>query len=187
MPAHEPGGTHPAVFFDRDGTLMSEVDYCDDPAKVFVFAGVSGALRNLKDAGFKNIIVTNQSGIGRGYYTEAQYHAVHAELLRQIGDGLIDGTYFCPAAPEQNSPRRKPHPAMVLEAAGEHGIDLARSFFIGDKTSDIECGRRAGTRTILVLTGYGKKDHEAGGPDFVASDVNEAIGIVLKGGSQQHG
>jgi D-glycero-D-manno-heptose 1,7-bisphosphate phosphatase len=175
-----PLNMHPAVFFDRDGTLMTEVEYCGDPAKVSVFPGAREALQKLKAAGFKNIIITNQSGIGRGYYTEEQYHAVHAELLRQVGGDLIDGAYFCPAAPEAKSPRRKPYPAMVLEAAREHGIDLARSFFIGDKASDIDCGRNAGVRTILVLTGYGEKVREACKPDHVVADVCEAAELILK-------
>lgn len=169
----------PAVFFDRDGTLMTEVNYCSDPSKVFVFAGVEEALRRLKRAGFKIIVITNQSGIGRGYYTEAQYEAVHAELLRQLGAGLIDATYYCPAAPEANSPRRKPKPAMVFEAARDHHLDLAKSFFVGDKASDIECGFNSGTRTIFVETGYGNSE-SACKPDFVAKDVVAATAIILR-------
>ncbi len=170
---------HPAVFFDRDGTLMTEVNYCGDPAKVFLFPDAVTALQRLKAAGFKNIIITNQSGIGRGYYTEAHYHLVHAELLRQIGGDLIDATYYCPAAPEENSPRRKPHPAMVFEAAHEHDLDLTRSFFIGDKAIDVECGRNAGTRTVLVLTGHGKNDGDRCRPDYIANDLASATDFIL--------
>lgn len=169
----------PAIFLDRDGTLMEEVNYCSDPKDVHVFANAAGALRRLKAAGFKNIVITNQAGIGRGYFTEAQYRAVEAEFLKQIGDGLIDGTYFCPDAPWENSPRRKPQPGMVLEAAEAHGIDLTRSFFVGDKIADVECGRNAGVRTVLVETGYGK-DHHQSKPDFIAKDVEEAADIILK-------
>ncbi len=158
---------------------MTEVDYCSDPSKVFVFSGVTDALKKLKAAGFKNIIITNQSGIGRGYYTEEQYRQVHAELLRQIDGDLIDGTYYCPAAPEQNSPRRKPKPAMVFEAARDHSIDLGQSYFIGDKVSDIECGRNAGVATILVETGYGHAEKSCS-PDFITKGVVEAVEIVLR-------
>lgn len=157
---------------------MTEVDYCSDPSKVFVFPGVTGALEKLKAAGFKNVIITNQSGIGRGYYTGEQYQQVHAELLRQIGGDLIEATYYCPAAPEENSPRRKPKPAMVFEAQRDHDIDLSRSFFIGDKVSDIECGRNAGVRTILVETGDGHAEKNCA-PDFVAKEVVAAVEIVL--------
>ena len=168
-----------AVFFDRDGTLMEEVHYCGDPARVRVFPGVPEALRKLKQAGFRTFVVTNQSGIARGLITEAQYHAVQEELLRQIGAGLIDATYFCADPPEAPSPRRKPAPGMVLEAAADYDIDLAHSYFIGDKRADIECGQRAGTRTILVLTGYGAEQDSR--PDFTARDVAEAVQIVLTG------
>jgi len=167
----------PAVFFDRDGTLMEEVHYCGDPAKVRVYPGVPEALRKLKDAGYLALIITNQSGIARGLFTEAQFHQVQAELLRQIGEGLIDASYFCPDLPGTPSARRKPEPGMVLEAAAAYDIDLSRSWFIGDKVADIECGQRAGTRTILVLTGYGKEQHCR--PDYVAADVVEAIRYVL--------
>ena len=166
-----------AVFFDRDGTLMEEVQYCGDPAKVHVFPGVPEALRKLKAAGFAVIVISNQSGIGRGLFTEAQYHAVQEEFLRQAGQGTIDAAYFCADPPGVPSSRRKPEPWMVLEAAADHAIDLARSFFVGDKSADIECGRRAGTRTIQVLTGYGAGQRcEA---DYVAPDVVHAVRLVL--------
>lgn len=166
-----------AVFFDRDGVLMEEVHYCGDPARVKAFPGAGEALRRIRTAGFRTFIVSNQSGIGRGLITEAQYRAVEDELLRQIGPGLIDATYFCADPPGTPSLRRKPEPGMVLEAAADYGLDLARSFFVGDKSSDIECGRRAGTRTILVLTGYGAQQNCA--PDFTARDLAEAADIIL--------
>jgi D-glycero-D-manno-heptose 1,7-bisphosphate phosphatase len=156
---------------------MEEVHYCGDPARVRVFPGVREALRKLKEAGFLAFVVTNQSGIGRGLITEAQYHAVQDELLRQIGAGAIDAAYFCADLPDGPSTRRKPEPGMVLEAATAYDIDLERSYFIGDKSADIECGRRAGTRTILVMTGYGaEQDCRA---DYTAPGVTEAVEIVL--------
>ena len=170
----------PAVFFDRDGTLMEEVHYCSDPAMVHVYPGVPQALRQLKAAGFRTFIVTNQSGIGRGLFTEAQYHAVHDEFLRQLGPGAINASYFCPDPPGVPSIRRKPEPGMVLEAAEKFALDLPNSFLIGDKAADIECGRRAGTRTILVLTGYGLE--QSCGADFTARDVLEAVEIVKRHG-----
>ena len=142
-----------------------------------VYPGAPDALRKLKAAGFRAFVVTNQSGIGRGLFTEAQYHAVHNEFLRQLGADSIDASYFCPDAPGAPSTRRKPEPGMVLEAAAEFGIDLANSFFVGDKAADIECGRRAGTRTILVLTGYGATERCYA--DFTARDVVEAVEIAI--------
>ena len=167
-----------AVFFDRDGTLMEEAGYCADPRLVKVFPGIPEALRKLKEAGFLALIITNQSGIGRRLITEAQYHAVQQELLRQIGPGLIDATYYCPDAPEVLSARRKPEPGMVFEAAAEFGVDLAASYFVGDKSIDIECGRRAGMTTILVLTGYGKLQNAR--PNYTVGDAPQAADLILK-------
>jgi D-glycero-D-manno-heptose 1,7-bisphosphate phosphatase len=167
-----------AVFLDRDGTLMEEVHYCGDPAKVKLYPGVPDALGRLKAAGFFLFVATNQSGIGRGIITEAQYLAVQAEFLRQLGGGLIDASYFCADAPGVVSRRRKPEPGMILEAALEFEIDLARSFLVGDKNSDVECGRRAGARTIQVMTGYGREQKSAA--DFTAENLVEAAAIILK-------
>jgi D-glycero-D-manno-heptose 1,7-bisphosphate phosphatase len=168
-----------AVFFDRDGTLMEEVDYCRDPSQVRVFPGVRDALASLKRSGFLIFIVTNQSGIGRGYFTECDYLMVQNEFLRQAGEEYIDGSYFAPDAPDQPSNRRKPAPGMLLAAATEHGVDLASSFMVGDKASDVECGRRAGTRTILVLTGYGAMQDNSG-QDFTALNASEAVAWILR-------
>ena len=176
-----PSTTH-AVFFDRDGTLMQEVHYCSDPKKVAAIAGAAEALAQLKERGYLNVIITNQSGIGRGYFTVEQFEQVQAELLWQLGSANIDATFFCPDSPDSPdspAPRRKPSPAMVFEAAAALGIDLKRSFFIGDAASDIECGRAAGLRTILVKTGYGQRDAHCQ-PDFTAINVTEAVAMVLE-------
>src|SRR6266567_720526 len=148
-----PADMRRAVFFDRDGTLMEDAHYCADPALVKVFSGIPEALRCLKAAGFCVFVVTNQSGIGRGLITDEQYHAVEEEFLRQVGRDSIDASYYCPDKPGVPSKCRKPEPGMVLAAAAAHHIDLGSSYFVGDKAIDIECGRRAGTRTVLVLTG----------------------------------
>jgi D-glycero-D-manno-heptose 1,7-bisphosphate phosphatase len=169
----------PAVFFDRDGTLMRDVDYCGDINEVKVFEGAPAALRKLKQCGYKLVVITNQSGIARGYFTEDQYRAVEAEVSRQIGDGLIDATYFCPHLPESDCRCRKPSPEMIFQAARDHGIDLAHSFFVGDKKSDLQCGRAAGVKTILVMTGYGKEtDHALA--DLIARDLKDAADWILR-------
>ena len=158
---------------------MQEVHYCSDPKKVATIVGAAEALAQLKERGYLNVIITNQSGIGRGYFTVEQFEQVQAELLRQLGSANIDATFFCPDSPDSPAPRRKPSPAMVFEAAAALGIDLKRSFFIGDAASDIECGRAAGLRTILVKTGYGQRDAHCQ-PDFTAINVTEAVAMVLE-------
>jgi D-glycero-D-manno-heptose 1,7-bisphosphate phosphatase len=157
----------PAVFVDRDGTIMQDADYCSDPKQVQIFPGVPEALRRLKSKGFKLIVITNQSGIGRGLFT-----------IEQLGDGLIDATYFCPDVPGQHSSCRKPAPGMIVQATREHRIDLLRSFFIGDKEIDAECGRNAGVRTIRVRTGL-NRDAANSYADWVAVDLVEAAKIIL--------
>jgi D-glycero-D-manno-heptose 1,7-bisphosphate phosphatase len=168
-----------AVFLDRDGTLMRDVDYCGEPGNVQVFPGAGEALSKLRSRGYKIIIVTNQSGIARGYFDEEQYRAVEHEFGRQVGAQLIDATYFCPHGPDQGCGCRKPAPGLVLRAASEHQLDLTRSFFIGDKDSDMQCGRNAGLKTILVHTGYGQEANQET-PDFVAPDLAAAVTVVLE-------
>jgi D-glycero-D-manno-heptose 1,7-bisphosphate phosphatase len=168
----------PAVFVDRDGTLIHDADYCSDPKQVRAFKGVPEALRRLKERGYKVVVITNQSGIGRGFFSVKQYRAVEAEVVRQIGLDLIAATYFCPDVPGQPSKCRKPAPGMILEAAREHHIDLNRSFFIGDKEIDVECGHNAGVRTIRVRTGFDKVT-EGSGADWVAEDLPAAVDLIL--------
>ena len=168
----------PAVFLDRDGTLMRDVDYCGDPRKVEVFPQAAEALRRLKQNGYKLIVITNQSGIGRGYFTETDYRTVESEFVRQLGEGLIDASYHSPDLPSSNSIRRKPGPGMIFDAQRDHCIDLGRSFLVGDKASDIGCGRNAGVRTILVQTGYGAAGLNSGA-DWIAHDIAHAAEIIL--------
>jgi D-glycero-D-manno-heptose 1,7-bisphosphate phosphatase len=168
----------PAIFLDRDGTLMEEVGYCADPAQVRVFPGVAAALQEFRDAGYLLILITNQSGIGRGYFTHADYHAVQAEFERQIQPARLDAVYYCPDATP--SACRKPSPGMLLEAAREYSIDLARSYMVGDKASDIEAGRAAGCRTILVQTGYGFQQ-TAALPTFLAATFADVTDLVYIG------
>ncbi len=148
-----------AVFLDRDGTLNREKNYLCNPDLLELFPGTGEALRRMQDAGFRLFIVTNQSGIGRGYYTEADMHAVNRRLIEQLeAHGVrFEKIYFAPEAPEQPSRGRKPSPAFLLDARDEFGIDLAQSFMVGDKLADLECGWNAGVRnSVLVRTGYGR-------------------------------
>jgi D-glycero-D-manno-heptose 1,7-bisphosphate phosphatase len=157
---------------------MEEVDHCHEPEKVRAIPGAAEALAKARREGWLTIIITNQSGIGRGYFTKEDFDAVQRELLSQLG-GCIDGAYMAPDHPNNATLRRKPGPGMLLEAAADFGIDLPASFMIGDRGSDIQAGRAAGCRTILVLTSYGK-EHQDCGADFVVEDVTAAIELALE-------
>jgi D-glycero-D-manno-heptose 1,7-bisphosphate phosphatase len=169
----------PAVFLDRDGTLMDDTGYVGDPAHVRVFDGVREGLAALKARGFLTVIVTNQSGIPRGKFTFADFEAVHARFLELIGPGLIDATYMCADHPDSATDRRKPGCGMLLEAARDLGIDFAASWMIGDRAADLEAGKRAGVRPILVLTGEAADD-EGANAAFVAKDFASAADFILK-------
>jgi len=157
---------------------MEEVHYCSDPALVRAFPGAACALGRLREAGWLNVVVTNQSGLASGKITLLQYRAVEAELQRQLG-GLVDAVYFCADASSAPGPRRKPGTGMIEEAVKDLGIDLSKSWMVGDKDIDIACGRAAGCRTILVRTGYGAK-HAASNPDCTANDVCGAVDHILQ-------
>ena len=147
-----------AVFLDRDGTLIAEKNYLHRPEDVVVLPGAGRALRELAGAGFKLVIVTNQSGIGRGYFTLADAERVNDQLRREFArDGVaFEKIYLAPEAPDQPSRGRKPSPQFLFDARDEFGLDLAGSFMVGDKLIDLECGWNAGVRKcILVRTGYG--------------------------------
>ncbi len=122
-------------------------------------------------------MITNQSGIGRGFFTEKDYRAVEKQVERQLR--VIDATYFCPDLPEAGCRCRKPQPGLIFDAQREHEIDLARSFLIGDKTLDAECGHNAGVRTILVCTGS-ERPNEQSKADWIARDLSEASDIILR-------
>lgn len=169
----------PAVFLDRDGTLMEDTGYPSRPEHVRVYPGASEALRRLREAGFFLVIVTNQSGIGRGYFTEADYERVQEEFRRQLAPAFVDASYFAPEAPDQPSERRKPKPGMVLEAAREHGLDLSRSFLVGDKRDDVECALAAGVRAVQVLTGKGREQRDPRA-HHVAGEIGAAADWILQ-------
>ena len=177
-------GKLPAVFLDRDGTLMVDADYCHAPSLVEVYPGTAWELRRLRAAGFRLVIVTNQSGIGRGYFTETNFQRVQSEFFRQLGShDLIDAVYHCPDTPFVDSPRRKPAPGMILDAARDLALDLTRSYMVGDKADDIACGRHAGLAGgVLVLTGKGREQVDMCQPDFTAKTLTEAVDWILSRG-----
>jgi D-glycero-D-manno-heptose 1,7-bisphosphate phosphatase len=144
-----------AVFLDRDDTLNINVPYLGDPAQVKLLPHVPESLRRLQDAGFLLFVVSNQSGVGRGLISKEQVESVYAEIIHRLGWNPFIRIYNCYAAPGDpyGAEERKPSPAMLLQAADEFGIDLPRSFMIGDRGTDVMAGKNAGCRSILVLNG----------------------------------
>jgi D-glycero-D-manno-heptose 1,7-bisphosphate phosphatase len=182
-------GQKKAVFLDRDGTINVEVQYLSAVADFQFIAEVPQALKRLKDAGFLLVVVTNQSGIGRGYYDEAALEAIHSHMHAELADSgaAIDACYFCPHHPEhalghyrKECACRKPLPGMLQQAAAELDIDLTASFMIGDKLADVEAGINAGCTSLMVLTGYGSA-HAVGVPEGVGvyPDLPAAVEAIL--------
>jgi len=181
----------PAVFLDRDGTLIEHVHYLSDPAHVRLLPGAALALTQLRRAGFVCVLVTNQSAIGRGMITEARLHEIHVEMNRQLAEqgAALDAIYFCPEAPAgddrtviENS-RRKPGPGMLLQAAAELGLELADSWMVGDLISDVLAGLNAGCRSILVASGQtmpsGFGAHSSTASYLTAADFSAAVALIM--------
>lgn len=173
-----------AVFMDRDGTLIDDVGYPSRPDDVRLLPGAAEALTRLVVGGYKRIVISNQSGIGRGLITQAQATAVHERLLAVLAEegAEIDAAYYCPHAPDESCSCRKPSPELILRAARELALDPSRSFMIGDKPSDIESGARAGCRTIL-LDGEPGAAQAVVEPDAIVADWAAAVEHVLDAGS----
>jgi len=181
-----------AVFLDRDGTLLREAHYLADPDGVELLPGAAEALTALRDAGYHLIVVTNQSGIGRGLYTEAAYRAVADRVNQVLTDrgSRVDRTYYCPHATGDSMicDCRKPALGMYRRAEAEMDIDLAASWYVGDKLSDVRPALTLGGRGILVRTGYGA-DHEARVPEGVrvVDDIGAAAALILAAGPANGG
>lgn len=173
-----------AVFLDRDGTIIAEKNYLCRPEDVEVFPGAGAALKRLQDAGFKLIIVSNQSGVGRGYFTLADVDRVNARLCEELArDGVrFEKIYIAPEAPDQPSRGRKPSPQFLFDARDEFGLDLARSCMIGDKLIDLECGWNAGVKNcVLVRTGYGGKTEQTSSEKLAAAVIVDNLGMAAAG------
>ena len=172
-----------AVFLDRDGTVIEERSYLSDPAGVSLTPGAGAALKSLSAAGFALVVVTNQSGIGRGFFTREAYFGVKAEVDRQLAEqGIkLDGTYFCPDDPTaiQEGSCRKPGLVMYRRAAEELNLTLRRSYFVGDRVSDVEPARTLEGTGVMVRTGYGH-EQEKDAPEgcHVVDDLVAAASLI---------
>ncbi len=171
------------VLLDRDGTVIVERNYLSDPDQVELIPGAAEGLRSLSRLGLGLLIVTNQSGVGRGYFDEARLAAIHDRMCGMLADQgvALDGIYVCPHRPENGCACRKPRTGLVTQAAALHGFEPGEAFVVGDKASDIALGRRIGACTLLVCTGYGAQYEvtaESPRPDYVVDDLFEAARII---------
>lgn len=168
-----------AIFLDRDGTIIVDVGYPSRAEQVELLPGVTGALRSLREKGYLIILVSNQSGVGRGYMTHEDVSSVHERLLSLLAESgvSLDEAYYCLHAPEEECNCRKPSPAMVFDAAKKFDIDLSRSFMIGDREVDIETGRRAGCKTIHLKVGATMESSTVA-PDYVGHSWNEVVTLI---------
>lgn len=176
--------TRPAAFLDRDGTLIVEREYLADPEGVELTPGAVAALRRLQQAGYALVLVTNQSGIGRGLYTLEDFRAVQARIEKQLAaEGItLDGVYFCPHHPDEECSCRKPGLALFRRAAEELDLDLGGSVFIGDRVRDVAPAAVLGGRAFLVGTGYGATERAAAGPHVLTvRDLEEAAARAVEG------
>ena len=163
-----------AIFLDRDGTLIQEKEYLRRPEEAALLPGAAAALRRLREAGYRLFIVSNQSGVGRGWFTLDDVAKVHARLAAELArDGVrFDKFYVAPEAPDQPSRARKPSPQFLFDARDEFGLRLEESFLVGDKMMDLECGWNAGVKkSILVRTGYGRQVENSGDPRLAATVI----------------
>ncbi|XOF32630.1 MAG: D-glycero-beta-D-manno-heptose 1,7-bisphosphate 7-phosphatase [Candidatus Electrothrix sp. YB6] len=184
----------PAVFLDRDGTVNEQMGYINHISRFILLPGAAQAIRLLNEHDIPVVVVTNQSGLARGYFPLSLLDEIHAEMERRLAkeDAHIDGLYICPHHPEAKEEQyrkdcncRKPKTGLLEQAAADLRLDLRRSFMVGDRWSDLKCGVRAGATPILVLTGYGRGDLEYIGPyqeiqpAQVAEDLHEAVEWIL--------
>jgi D-glycero-D-manno-heptose 1,7-bisphosphate phosphatase len=184
----EPIALRPAVFLDRDGTISEEVGYLNHASRFRMFPFAPAAIRRLNEAGLPVIVVTNQSGVGRGYFPESLVQTVHEMMQRQLeaAGAKLDAVYYCPHISADNCICRKPKTGMLEQATRDHALDLQRSFVVGDRRGDIELACKTRARSILVRSGYGEGElaWHAGKwpsqPDFVAQDLAEAADWILR-------
>ncbi|MEK6286281.1 MAG: HAD family hydrolase [Acidobacteriota bacterium] len=182
-----------AIFLDRDGTLNEDTGYVSTPDQLILYPWAAEAVRAINRSRLKTIVITNQSGIARGLYTEEALNKIHSRMIEELaGDGArIDAVYYCPHHPEVGNARyrldcecRKPRTGMLDAASREHNIDLARSFVIGDKASDIKLAENVSARAALVMTGYGREtfahpDRWPCNPEFEAENLLDAVKQIL--------
>ncbi len=179
---------HIAVFLDRDGTINEEMGYINHLSRFRLLPRSAAGIRRLNRAGLKVLVVTNQSGVARGYFPSALLEAVHQKMRDELAreGARLDGIYACLHGPDEGCPCRKPKPGLLQQAAAEHGLDLSRCYLVGDRHLDIRTGAAARLTGVLVLTGYGRGEYELFGatwdikPRAVVADLEEAAAWILQ-------
>lgn len=177
-----------AVFLDRDGTIAEETGYVNHVSRFSVFPFAAAAIRRLNEAGIPVIVITNQSGVARGFFPEEMIHRVHEKMTTVLATGgaRVDGIYYCPHDSSVECECRKPNPGMPQRAAREHNLELEGSFLVSDRFVDLDMGKKSGCRSILVMTGYGRGEYEWNRgrwphlPDVVVEDLTGAVEWILK-------
>ena len=177
----------PAVFLDRDGTIADEVGYLNHLSRFRIFPFAAAAIRRLNDRNLPVIVITNQSGVARGYFPESLVQAVHDRMTQELAasDARLDAVYYCPHETKDACECRKPKPGMLQHAAREHALDLSRSFVVGDRYGDVQLAHSVAAKAILVRTGYGAGEIEWHAakwplqPDFIADDLSAAVDWIL--------
>ncbi len=192
----------PAVFIDRDGTINEQMGYINHPSRFLLLPGAAEAIRILNRSGYLAIVVSNQSGVARGYFPIDLVHRVHDRMEKVLSaeGAWIDGIFFCPHHPQGEVPEyavacdcRKPGTGLIGEARNRFDIDMAGSYVIGDRCQDLEMARRAGLPGVLVLTGYGRGEREyvlpgeAVRPAYIAEDILGAVRWIIAVGKLQGG
>ena len=181
-------GRRRAVFLDRDGTICEEMGFVNHLSRLKIFPFAAAAIRRLNETDRLVLIVTNQSGIARGIFPESLMHQAHEKLLAELAaaGARVDAIYFCPHRSDDDCGCRKPRPGLLERAAREHGLELARSYVVGDRYADVEMAHGVGGRGILVLTGYGRGEYDLHRstwprqPDYVAEDLAAAVSRILE-------
>ena len=183
-----------AVFIDRDGTISEEVGYINHASRFRTFPYAAAAIKQLNDSGWLAIVITNQAGVARGYFSEEMIQTVHQRMQEDVasGGGRLDAVYYCAHHPTVGEPPyrfecdcRKPKPGLISRAAVDFNIDLAESWMVGDRYSDVALARNAGVKSAFVLSGYGRGEweHQHGSwneePDLVADDLLEAVRLIV--------
>jgi D-glycero-D-manno-heptose 1,7-bisphosphate phosphatase len=187
-PRSNPQKKRRAVFLDRDGTIAEEVGYANHLRRFIVYPFAPAAIRRLNDAGIPVIVVTNQSGIARGFFPESLVGEMHKKMVSElaVGGAHVDAIYYCPHIRDDGCSCRKPLPGMLEQAAREHDLEIKGSVLVSDRYNDIQMGHDTGCRTILVLSGYGRGEYEWNRgkwprlPDHVVENLADAVEVILK-------